>query len=83
MNRWIMRDLLNNRLIVIGFVCVLLGAVLPFLIVIRVIESTFFLNFLAFTVSTVGIFLGVIGTAMHVGNEHRRKKREDDWYNNY
>lgn len=72
--------MLNNRLIILGFFGVLIGAVLPFLIVIGVIESTFFLNFLAFTTSTVGIFLGVIGTAMHVGDEHRRKKREDDWY---
>lgn len=72
-----LRDLLNNRLIVLGFICVLIGAVLPFLIVIQVIESTLFLNFLAFTVSTVGIFLGVIGTAMHVGET----RREDDWRN--
>ena len=72
-----MKALLNNRLIVIGFFLVLLGAVLPFLIVIRVVESTFFLNFLAFIASTVGIFLGVIGTAMHVGEE----RRKDDWQN--
>lgn len=67
-----------NRLIVIGFVCVLIGAVLPFAIVMRWVESTFFLNFLAFGASMVGIFLGVIGTAMYVGDS--RRKRENDWY---
>ncbi|GJM39859.1 MAG: hypothetical protein DHS20C20_01410 [Ardenticatenaceae bacterium] len=67
-----------NRLIGLGFVFVLLGAVLPFLIVIRWVESTFFLNFFAFAASMVGIFLGVIGTAMYVGDSHRR--RENDWY---
>lgn len=66
-----------NRLIVIGFFMVLIGAVLPFLIVIRVIESTYLLNFIAFAASTIGIFLGVIGTAMHVGE----KRREDKWNN--
>lgn len=75
-----MKKLLTNRLIVLGFLCVLAGAVVPFLIIIRVLPSTLFLNFFAFTVSTVGIFLGVIGTAMHVGDEQRRKKRQEDWY---
>lgn len=67
-----------NRLTVIGFFLVLIGAVLPFVIVIGLIESTFLLNFIAFTTSTVGIFLGVIGTAMHVGDSRRRQK--NNWY---
>lgn len=66
-----------NRLIVIGFFLVLIGAVLPFVIVIGILESTFLLNFIAFATSTIGIFLGVIGTAMFVGH----RKREDDWQN--
>lgn len=66
-----------NRLIVIGFFCVLVGAVLPFLMVMRFIESTFLMNFIAYTTSMAGIFLGVIGTAMHVGNERGKKKK---WY---
>ncbi|MBK7897599.1 MAG: hypothetical protein WAS33_22545 [Candidatus Promineifilaceae bacterium] len=67
-----------NRLIAIGFVCVLIGAVLPFVMVMRWVESTFLLNFLAFGASMAGIFLGVIGTAMHVGDSRRR--RDNDWY---
>lgn len=47
--------------------CVVIGAVLPFLIVLRYVPSTFTLNFLAYGASTVGIFLAAIGVAMHVG----------------
>ena len=66
-----------NRFVAIGFVLVLVGAVLPFLIVLRYVPSTFTLNFLAYGTSTVGIFLAVIGVAMHVGSS--RKKRRDEW----
>lgn len=67
-----------NRLILTGFIMVLIGAILPFLIVMRVLPSTFLLNFLAYGTSTIGIFLGVIGVAMYVGEE--RRKNRDDWY---
>jgi cell division protein FtsW (lipid II flippase) len=66
-----------NRFVAIGFVLVLIGAVLPFLIVLRYVPSTFTLNFLAYGTSTVGIFLAVIGVAMHVGNA--RKSKRDEW----
>lgn len=69
--------MLINRLIVIGFLLVLLGAVLPFLIVVRLVPSTFFLNFLAYGASTIGLFLGVIGVATYVGE--KRRERPDDW----
>jgi uncharacterized membrane protein len=67
-----------NRLVVIGFLLVLIGAVLPFLIVLRYVPSTFTLNFLAYTTSVVGIFLTVIGVAMHVGE--KRRDNQDDWH---
>ena len=57
----------NPRLIfVIGFALVLLGAVIPWLMVLHVIKSTFFLNFLAAGASVAGLVLGVIGTAYYV-----------------
>jgi len=62
----------DPRLIfVIGFALVLLGAVLPWLMVLHVIKSTFFLNFLAAGASVAGLVLGVIGTAYYV-RLHRR-----------
>lgn len=66
-----------GRLIILAFFMLLAGAVLPFLIVIGLLESTFFLNFLTYVVSVAGLFLGVIGIAMYVGKE--RGRRRDDW----
>ena len=54
------------KLIVIGCVLVLLGFVLPFLMVVRVLESSLFLNFLSYGASVGGLFLGLIGAAMYV-----------------
>ncbi len=61
--------MINSRpltLILIGFVLVLLGAVLPFLIVLGLLPSTWPLNFGSFVASVAGLFLGVIGSAMYV-----------------
>jgi len=63
---------------VIGFLMVLTGAVLPFLMVMRFMQSTFLVNFIAFAASTIGIFLCVISVAMYVGNT--RRKDEDEWH---
>ncbi len=70
--------MLFNRLVAVGLILVIIGAVLPFLIVLRYVPSTFTLNFLAYTASTAGIFMAVLGVAMHVGNE--RKKKRDEWH---
>lgn len=54
------------NLILIGFLLSVLGVVLPFLMVIHIIESTFFLNFLSFIGSVTGLILGIIGAALYV-----------------
>ena len=54
-----------NYLLPIGFVLVLFGAVAPFLMVLGVLESTFFLNFLSFGASIVGLFFGLLGIALY------------------
>jgi hypothetical protein len=41
------------------------GIVLPFLMVIKVLESTFFLNFFSWGASVAGLALGTIGFAMY------------------
>jgi hypothetical protein len=58
---------LNNprSLLIVGFVLVFFGAAAPFLMVIGVLESTFFLNFASFIGSIVGLFLGLLGIAMY------------------
>lgn len=50
-------------LLLVGFFLVLFGAAAPFLMVIGVLQSTFFLNFLSFGASVVGLFLGLLGVA--------------------
>jgi len=59
------------KLILIGFVLAVAGVVLPFLMVLHIIESTFFLNFFSYGASLVGIFLGLIGSASYI-----RQKRK-------
>jgi membrane associated rhomboid family serine protease len=52
-------------LIVIGFLLSLMGVGLPFLIVVDIVPSTFFLNFLAYGASITGLFLGLIGASYY------------------
>jgi len=53
-------------LFTVGVILMLLGVILPFLMVIHVIESTFFLNFFSWGSSVAGLFLGFIGAATWV-----------------
>ena len=55
-----------KRIILIGFFLVLAGVVLPFLMVIQVLESTFFLNFFSFFATMAGLLLGMVGAATYV-----------------
>jgi hypothetical protein len=59
-----------RTILLVAFLLLLAGAVLPFLMMMHVIESTLFLNFLAYALSTLGIFLGTIGIALNMA---RRK----------
>ncbi len=59
------------NLILIGFLLSVLGVVLPFLMVIQIVPSTFFLNFFSFIASVSGLILGIIGAALYVRS--RRK----------
>ena len=49
------------RLIAIAFVLLIIGVILPLLMVIGLLESTFPLNFLAAACSVAGITIGLIG----------------------
>ncbi|PKO08742.1 MAG: hypothetical protein CVU40_14065 [Chloroflexi bacterium HGW-Chloroflexi-2] len=60
-----MKYITPKRLMFTGFLCVLMGVVFPFLMVMQVLESTFFLNFFSFTISLIGIIIGVIGSAYY------------------
>jgi hypothetical protein len=52
-------------LLSVGLILMLLGVVLPFLMVIGALESTFFLNFFSWGASVAGLSFGTIGFAMY------------------
>ena len=54
------------QLIILGFVLVMLGWILPFLMVMHFIQSTFFLNFFSYGVSLIGLILGISGSASYM-----------------
>ncbi len=64
-----MRRFTPLQLIVIAGVLLVLGAVLPFLMVIRLIEPSFALSFFSYGASLVGLVMGLIGIAQY---GHRR-----------
>lgn len=53
-------------MILAGFGLSLLGVVLPLMMVMHVLASTFFLNFFSYTASMTGLMLGIGGAASYV-----------------
>jgi hypothetical protein len=78
--------LLNSplKIFFLGLACVLLGFVLPFLIVLGIIENTFVLSFFIYVLQLIGMILGVIAAAGLAINkrfkdeELEAKEREKD-----
>jgi hypothetical protein len=54
------------HMILIGIGLMLAGWILPFLMVLHVLASSFALNFFAYAAQVSGLFLGVIGVAAFV-----------------
>jgi hypothetical protein len=61
------------RLIIIGFGLLALGAVLPFIMVLKLLESTLFLNFLCVFAQVSGLTIGFLGIT-HYRQYGRRRK---------
>ena len=59
-------------LLILGLILMLLGILLPFLMVIHVLPSSFALNFFSWGASVVGLALGMIGVVTYV-----RIKKDD------
>lgn len=51
------------HMLILGGVMQFTGCAIPFMILIHMLASTFFLNFLAYGVSVAGVFIGVVGLA--------------------
>jgi hypothetical protein len=62
-----------RAIIAIGFVLVLLGFVVPFLMVAGFIKSSLALSFASYAASTAGVFLGLIGGALYIRREKGKR----------
>jgi type IV secretory pathway TrbL component len=53
-----------NKLLIVAFVLLLIGVVLPFLMVIKIIENSFLISFISYASSISGMVIGSIGAMM-------------------
>ncbi len=67
-----MRGLQLWQILTLGFVLVLIGFILPFLMVIQVVPSNLILSFFSYGASVIGLFLGLIGAALYVRTYRKR-----------
>ena len=62
-----MRTIDPKLLMIIGVTLMVAGVVIPLLIVIKIIESTFFLNFFSYSLQIVGLIMAMIGLVSFSG----------------
>ncbi|HXF62979.1 MAG TPA: hypothetical protein VNK95_15245 [Caldilineaceae bacterium] len=60
-----MRQISHTRLIALGFILLLLGFLSIFGMVIRLLEPSLALSFLAYASSSAGLLLGLAGLALY------------------
>ena len=53
------------QLVLLGFVLLVIGFILPFLMVLQLLESTLLLNFVAYLASLFGLIIGLVGIVLH------------------
>ncbi|MBI1294403.1 hypothetical protein GC175_05535 [bacterium] len=54
------------QLMLLGFIMLLVGFALPFLMMIQLLEPTFLLILLAYLSSVGGLVVGIIGSALYI-----------------
>ena len=60
------------RMIVLGGIFVVAAVVLPLLMVVKVLDSTLFLNFFSYTIGLIGTILGITGASLYVRYNRRK-----------
>ncbi len=53
------------KLILVGFLLLVIGLLLPFAMVLGLVEPTLLLSFAAYLASLFGLLMGIIGLALH------------------
>ena len=71
------------KMIALGGVMMLVSMVLPWLMVLQILRSTFFLNFLAYGLSVAGLLIGFIGMVSVVKIRRTEQKYKDQYENQY
>lgn len=66
-------------MILIGGALVITGAVLPFLMVLQEMKTTFFWAFFSYGASIVGLFLGMWGAFSYVRVERTKLKAKEEY----
>jgi hypothetical protein len=69
-----------KTLIVIGFILLVVGWIVPFLTMAQIIPSNLLLLFASFAASVVGLFMGVIAAATIAVSRRRVKDQDQDEY---
>jgi len=64
------------KLIGIGLVLVIIGVIGPVLMVLELVETTYWLSFLSYGASTCGLILGMTGSAFYARVRIKEKERE-------
>jgi hypothetical protein len=72
-----MTELSPFQLVLLGFVLLVIGFIVPFLMVLQLLESTLLLNFVAYLASFLGLIIGLIGIVTHT-RLHRKDKDETE-----
>ena len=69
----------HKQILVLAIFLLLFGCIMPFLMALRLVESTFLLNFLSFGASVLGLFLGVASIAGGRIVQKGKSDREDHY----
>jgi hypothetical protein len=65
------------KTVLLGLALLIAGVTLSLLMVIRVVEPSFVLSFLAYGASLIGLFLGVLFAARHAGGREPGEDHRD------
>ena len=69
-----MLHLSPKAMIAVGVLMMVVGGVIvPYLMVIHVLESTFFMIFVSFAVSTSGFYFGIMGVTQYAHTKRKQK----------
>jgi membrane associated rhomboid family serine protease len=70
-----MRYATPPRLMWLGFILLVIGFLLPFLMVLRLLEPTLLLNFVAYFASLFGLISGVVGVVTYARTEKKNRDK--------